>query len=319
MILTKTIVIKPNSKTLKYYKNLGYECAINSKIEILAKQLTKGSHQIIDVKCDFCGKEKKLDYNSYWRNTKHLNEPYSCCEKCGLEKRNKTNIDKYGVENVFETKEIKEKIKTSYLNNLGVSHPSLLKETHEKIKNTNLKRYGSECSLLNDKIKKKREDNFLLKYGVKNPIQSLKSQETKKNKIIEKYKHNGLKDIKDGKYFIDCDKGHSTCIDKYIFYNRIKLKTIICTECNPIGDYHRSGLEIELSQFIKDNYNGEIINNKKFSYQEIDVYLPELKLGFDFNEVYWHNELNKDKLYHYNKSNFFEERGIKFIQVYEDD
>ena len=319
MILTRTLIIRPNSKTLKYYKELGYECTMYTKIEIPVEHLTRGSHQIIDVKCDFCGEEKKLDYNSYWRNTKHLTLPYSCSEKCGLEKRNKTNLKLYGVKNVFENTKIKEKIKQSCIENLGVDSPSKSVEVQNKIKNTNLERYGFTCSLLNEDIKEKCEKLFLEKYDVKNPFQNKKSYQTKKNKIIEKYKDKGLLDIEDKKYILKCDKGHLVKIDKDIFHNRIKLKTILCTECNPIGDYHRSGMETELSDFISNNYENKIELNKKFSYQELDVYLPDLNLAFEFNGVYWYNELNKEKNYHLKKTEFCENNGIKLIHIYEDD
>jgi hypothetical protein len=315
MILTKNIVIKPNSKTLSYYKELGYDCAIHTELNVSVEHLTKGSHQIIDVKCDFCGIEKKLNYNSYWRNTKHLTEPYSCSEKCGLEKRNITNIEKYGVENVFKNNEIKDKIKKSYINNLGVEHPSKSIEIQNKIKNKILEKFG----INNYNNKEKRENTCLKKYGVRNPFQNEKSYETKKNKILEKYKKYGLINIKNKKYILVCNKGHYVELDKNIFHNRLKLKTILCTICNPIGDYHRSGLETELSDFIKINYNGLFNLNKKFNNQELDIYLPSLNLAFEFNGVYWHNELNKENNYHLNKTNFFEKQNIKLIQIYEDD
>ena len=319
MILTKTIQVRPNSKTLSYYKKLGYDCTMYTKIEIPIEHLTKGSHQIIKVKCDFCGKEKELDYNSYWRNTKHLTLPYSCSEKCGLEKRNKTNVEKYGAKNVFENTEIKEKIKQSYIENLGVDSPSKSVEVQNKIKNTNLERYGFTCSLLNEDIKEKCEKLFLEKYGVKNPFQNKKSYQTKINNIIEKYRDKGLIDIRNKKYIVKCEKDHLIEIDKYIFFNRIKLQTIICTKCNPIGDYHRSGLETEMSNFVSDNYISKIELNKKFSYQEIDIYLPDLKLGFEFNGLFWHNELGKENNYHFNKTEFCEKQGIKLIHIFEDD
>jgi hypothetical protein len=42
-------------------------------------------------------------------------------------------------------------------------------------------------------------------------------------------------------------------------------------------------------------------------------------LAFDFNGVYWHNELYKDRKYHLNKTEFFEKNNIKLIHIYEDD
>ena len=319
MILTETIQIRPNSKTLVYYKNLGYDCELYSKILIPTTHLTQGSHQIINVMCDYCNKGKKISYNTYWRNTKGLTLPYSCSEKCGLDKRDNTNISKYGVKNVFENDDVKKKIKESYLKNLNVDHPSKSPEIQQNTKNTNLDRYGFTCSILNKEIKEKIQLTCLNKYGVINPFQNDKSQQTKKNKIIDKYKSFGLIDIENGNYILNCDKGHITKIEKSIFHNRFKFKTILCTDCNPIGDYHRSGLETEISDFITNNYNGKIELNKKFGYKEIDIYLPDLKLAIEFNGLYWHNELNKSNNYHQEKTDFCQSLGFKLIHIYEDD
>jgi len=319
MILTKTILVRPNSKTLSFYKKLGYECTMYTKIDIPVEHLTKGSHQILDVKCDICGKERKLDYNTYWRNTKGLTDDYACCEKCGMNKRDKTNEEKYGVKNVFQNENIKDTIKESYLKNLGVDHPSKSINIQNKRNNTNLEKYGFTCSLLNKEVKEKSEKVCLERYGVKNPFQTGKGQLTKKKNQIEKYKELGLINISGGTYDMICDKGHPFKIKSDIFFNRLKMKTIFCTVCNPIGDYHRSGLESQLSDFIFNNYDSIIELNKKFSYQEIDIYLPDLKLAFEFNGVYWHNELRKENKYHLNKTEFCESKGIKLIHIYEDD
>ena len=42
--------------------------------------------------CDICGKEKKLPFSGYYKNTKELSEIYTCSEKCGIIKRNETNL-----------------------------------------------------------------------------------------------------------------------------------------------------------------------------------------------------------------------------------
>lgn len=319
MILTQTIKIKPNSKTIKHYRELGYECSIHSSIDVSVNHLTQGSHEKIKVSCDFCGKEKEIIFNSYWRNTNGLKDEYACSEKCGLKKRDVTNFQKYGVKNVFQNDVIKEKIKESYKKNLQVNHPSMNVEIQNKIKNTNKLKYGHTCAILNDDIKNKLQQTCLKKYGVTNSFQTIKSFNTKKKKIIDKYAHLGLIDIIDKKFILKCDKNHISHIEKSIFYNRLKLKTIICTECNPIGDYHRSGLEIEMSNFINENYHGSIILNKKFSYREVDVFLPEKKLAFEFNGLYWHNELNKSSNYHQEKVDFLKSLNIKLIHIFEDD
>ena len=54
--------------------------------------------------------------------------------------------------------------------------------------------------------------------------------------------------------------------------------------------------------------------------REIDVYIPSLKLGIEYNSLHWHSErLGKDKNYHLDKLNKCNEQGIKLIQIFEDE
>jgi hypothetical protein len=54
---------------------------------------------------------------------------------------------------------------------------------------------------------------------------------------------------------------------------------------------------------------------------EIDIYIPHLKLAFEYNGLYWHGELNgeKDKKYHLRKTDECESKGIHLIQIIEDE
>ena len=80
-------------------------------------------------------------------------------------------------------------------------------------------------------------------------------------------------------------------------------------------------MEKDLYNFISENYHGNILLNKKNIIKplELDIYLPDLKLGFEFNGLFWHNELNKDNNYHLNKTEECEKQGIHLIHIYEDD
>lgn len=55
--------------------------------------------------------------------------------------------------------------------------------------------------------------------------------------------------------------------------------------------------------------------------KEIDIYIPSLKVGVEFNGVYWHSEGGgkKDTQYHYNKWSNCEKLGVQLIQIWEDD
>ena len=61
--------------------------------------------------------------------------------------------------------------------------------------------------------------------------------------------------------------------------------------------------------------NREILRNR-----EIDIYIPSIKLGIEYNGLHWHSErLGKGKNYHLDKLNKCNEQGIKLIQIFEDE
>jgi hypothetical protein len=47
--------------------------------------------------------------------------------------------------------------------------------------------------------------------------------------------------------------------------------------------------------------------------------LPELNIGFEFNGLFWHSDKFKDKNYHLNKLKLFKEKGIRVVNIWEDD
>ena len=106
----------------------------------------------------------------------------------------------------------------------------------------------------------------------------------------------------------------------YQFYYRINQKNSICTQCFPISE-NSSIDQAELYNFIKCNYDGEIIQNTKsiIAPYEIDIYLPALKIGFEFNGVFWHSAKFKKNDYHLKKYNEGVKNDVRIITIWEDD
>lgn len=53
---------------------------------------------------------------------------------------------------------------------------------------------------------------------------------------------------------------------------------------------------------------------------ELDIYIRSLKYAIEYNGLRWHSEkFGKDKTYHLNKLNACKKRGIKLIQIFEDE
>jgi len=193
-----------------------------------------------------------------------------------------------------------------------------------KIEKTNIEKYGFSRPIQNKKIRNKLEQTSLERYG--NKICSKNTDIINKNKmsqisnLFKKYNFLNINNIESGNCQIFCDKNHMFDINFSLLNLRLKYKTILCTKCNPVSST-KSGLEIQFKDFILSNYNYNILYNSRSIIDplELDIYLPELKLAFEFNGLYWHNEINKDKNYHLNKTELCEQQGIQLIHIYEDD
>lgn len=88
----------------------------------------------------------------------------------------------------------------------------------------------------------------------------------------------------------------------------------------PYHNCNSSIMEKELCEVIKDNGYEYVANDRRIlEGKELDIYIPSKKIAFEFDGIYWHNELNKDKLYHLNKTIECEKRGIRLIHIFEDE
>jgi len=194
MIKEKTVKIKIHSPKQYNLSNINS----GDVIDLDVNKLTKGSHVKITAICDICGNEKETLYKSYLKMTKKDGLYY--CVKCRKIKTKNSNLEKYGVENVMqldETKEkmyktnkeryghicsaqsdeIKEKSKKTCLEKYGVDNFLKTKEMRDKVKKTNLERYGVENVMQVKKIYEKQEHTMLKKYGVKNISELYKIKE----------------------------------------------------------------------------------------------------------------------------------------------
>ena len=70
-----------------------------------------------------------------------------------------TNRQKYGVDNPYQSEEIKKKIRETNLQKYGVDNAMKLKATIEKCKQTNRKKYNADCYAHTNAFKKFMQDN----------------------------------------------------------------------------------------------------------------------------------------------------------------
>ncbi len=323
MLIDKTIKVKVSKKNIEHFKKLNIECNLKDTIEIDPINLNEGSHILVNVKCDICGNEKTLLFQKYIKNIKN-GGIYCCSSKCAQEKVKNTSLKNFGSEYYTQTNEYKKRHRETSLKKYGVEHSSQNEDVKNKGKKTSMERYGVDNPSKSQIIKDKIRNIFLEKYGVEN----ISELDYIKNKIsknsIHFFKDNYNIDIikyYKNEYYILCHECNTIYnINKKTLRNRLIGDYNPCTSCNPIIK-PISDKEIELFKFIKKNYEQEIIINSRdiIKPYELDIYLPDLNIAFEFNGVYWHNELNKEDDYHNNKTNMCFDKGIQLIHIWEDD
>ena len=255
-------------------------------------------------------------------NIKRYNVEFPTQSKDIRKKIIESNIKNYGVKNVSQSHEIKDKIKETNLERYGVEHVSQTKEFQDKIKQTCLNKYGVEHVSQTKEFQDKIKETCLNKYGVEHQSQSKERQEYYKNKFKDKYKDD--KNVIDVNYktkeiTYKCDKCNDIhIIPRYFYYNRSKFYSNICLTCNPINN--TSNLELAIQDLLTE-LGVEFITNTRdiISPKELDIYIPEYNIAIECNGVYWHSELYRPNNYHQEKYLQCKDKGIKLIQIWEDD
>lgn len=140
--------------------------------------------------------------------------------------------------------------------------------------------------------------------------------------------------------------------DEDIILDAKKYKTIMSWRKNSCGAYHtafKRGIlkkccnhmkksirvsfdEIDILNYVKTLYpnavNKRFKNNSispSFSSLELDIYVPELNKGIEFNGTYWHgkgfkrNWVDSPEEYHKLKRAFFKDIGIDYLEIWEED
>lgn len=314
MIISKSILIKkPKGISCQYYKALGYDISL-SELDIKIEDLSKSSKYLVNVTCDYCYNNKNIKFCDYNKITKENTEKYAC-KDCNRLKYKDNCMDKYGVTNTFQLESVKKSIKNTCIEKYGFEYHTQSTQTKNKIKESVLEKYGveniSQLKEIKDKVKKTNFDKFGSEFIF------LSKEFRDKNYKIDSHEFH-LSYINKSNHLFNCDnnKEHTFEINKDNFYTRDKNHNILCTTCNPIGE-NRSIKEKSLYDYIY-SIDNRSINSYKDGL-EIDIYIPELKIGFEFNGLHWHSSKYKDKNYHLDKTNYFKERGIRIIHIWEDD
>lgn len=220
-----------------------------------------------------------------------------CCRECGIE-YNKVH-GKYA-----KTEEQKAKLSAAHIG----------KDPWNK---------GRKCTEEELKRMSETSKEFWAKKGFKEKMSQIQKESWSNKELLEKHSqimHDStsrpevISKIKSGlkKYYANVDPQVLT--DRY----KRQVQTRIAK-----GEVYISGGELEIINYVKSlGFNPiKYVIGKGETRFEIDCYIPELKIGIEYNGIYFHsvNGLNqRSERYHYNKSKEALEHGIDLIHVWED-
>lgn len=243
-----------------------------------------------------------------------------------VERIRRTNISRHGVDNVSKIESVKAAKAESTRANLGVDNPFQSEEVKAKIRRTNLENLGVDHPMKSPAVRAKAVATNMLRYGAANPMQS----EFVRDRIRVGIDAGSIRTtinsdplfvsyLGAGQYTLRCDGGlgHDYDIDTHLYHARKGLGNGLCTVCNPVGTTP-SVKEVELRDFVTSVYPGEVVHGHRDGY-ELDIYLPGIGVGLEYNGLYWHSERFKDRGYHLAKTEHFRDRGIRVYHVWEDD
>lgn len=108
-----------------------------------------------------------------------------------------------------------------------------------------------------------------------------------------------------------------------------KSRNSDCPKCSQerLQKIQTSNKEKQLVSIIQKHYtNLSILENERFKISnqsnhqyELDIYIPEIKLGIEYNGIYWHSNKVKSDDYHFEKKQAFESIGIRCFMLFESD
>lgn len=211
----------------------------------------------------------------------------------------------------------------------------------DKRKQTCLDEYGVESIAKLDEVKNAKKITCKEKYGVESTLQLPYIRENGQIAVKQKAWQHLLDRSKDieplftKEEFLSCNLGQKTKLWRWrckkcgheftkTWANWVSRR---CPRCHP-QNYH--GMQDELHEYIKSicpenaiRYDCRSILNES---QELDIYIEDLGIAIEFNGLFWHNSdyaiYGKQPIpmmYHYNKTEECNERGIRLVHVFEDE
>jgi len=178
MIVDQHVETRWNSRTKKYYEELGYEYTkMGDSIFVLVSDLKFSSCEKVKIECDYCGNQYGVRWASRTANLARTPIKKDACDECKHIKASETLFFRYGDHRIMYIQEFKDKLTNTFLEKYGVENPFESDEIKKKIIETNLKKYGKPHYNQTKESQEKRKSTMFEKYGVEHIMHLSEYQE----------------------------------------------------------------------------------------------------------------------------------------------
>ena len=276
--------------------------------------------------------------SSYLRKQTNLSRYVGVAPACSETVRKKmetTTEERYGVKHAAQSSEILAKMRETTQRNHGVDYYTQTDMIRKQTRETSLQKYGTQWPTASEVVKDKSKQTSLSRYGTEFPMQS--------NLIKSKFIEGHMSDSSKLDLFLQYKENPRSFIDSLNLDHKptiYELSRILGVNESTVGvylmehnckdsvSYQISKMEQEVSNFIKSIDNTIVIEMNTHNIippNELDIYLPEYKIGIECNPTATHNSTINifDKgpssiypRYHLMKTQKCEEAGIFLFHIF---
>lgn len=300
-LITETVEIKVNYRSIKHYEELGYDIPkkeasessrqhtcrdwvydSNTPIKVNVCDLPKGTHIKVKVQCDCCENIRDMPYYEYIKYMQR-DGMYRCFECAQIYRMNNLE-EKYGVDNLFKLQEFQDKANETKISRYGTTNTSALPEVIKRKEETMRLRYGVSSPMEYEEFKNKQIQTVQNKYGFDNILKVPEIKIKAKQTIYTKYNVSNVSQSEEIK-----QKKRDTCRKHYNVNNPMQHKDIRKKafetnrkRYNTPYSFNINGVPYSNQQkYICNLYNMEL--NKPLLNYHVDMYDSSTKLICEYD------------------------------------
>lgn len=289
----------------------------------------------------FCSKKcsrRNAESQEAYRRT--LTGKYGNPNYNNSEKNKRTCLERYGKTNVFATDWCKEKIEQHWIESYGVRNPMQIQSIQDKAARTMTERYGSETYIHSDvgieHVKRTMMERYGCQFTTQSPDLMKKVLTTRRATTFKEVisVDDYIEPMFDEKYYIahhdealpfrckKCNRNFLHKLDLNVHYTNGEVETIArCPFCFPLLKGISYG-EKDLLGYVRGITDCDVLwrtkmNRKILKGKEIDILIPEKKIGIEYNGLYWHSGKLAGENYHLNKTMQCENIGWTLVHIFQ--